>query len=873
MSSSTAADGVVCKRRPRQNIVSLILGHSRGSSSTISLPPQTNFHSVGDGKKKRRPSSSASASTRLLRSAMELTCRSKSFTTRHNNSASSRGKNSKTFVKGQRAFYRSNRGIEKVTVVGVHHDAKLVPYYTIQLRDGKEKQTDGKQLNHVKEDVVKKEAGGSSENNGKGKSGSESDRGSGGSGEAEGREVEAEGGGSKSTGSDNDTDPMTESSNESNVKDEVADSGKLARRESPGGESSLYENVKFTEGQDAYYRSPDGTIAKVRIRSLHPSNRFTISLPDGSQLQDVKQSHLATLMELSSKELSQLMKERNKRPPSSTCGSKSHNQRLVRRSSSSTHEESTITDKGNASEAEERLASSTSDLSDSLNELGSKKISESTTPAIPSSDSTESKEEKAQPLVPTVRMVEAKTEDGNSKTVPLYEAGMTLNYKNAAGVQECTIVSVHLDDLFEPYYDIRLADGHEKQTDNAHLMLKSDAVGEEQQQPSPPGEQAIPSSSSKKEASEDSAVNETPDYINRSDTQKHPKEDPATSTSVNNSTGFSIGNEVIYTSSEGEQIRAVVLKLQHDKKNRPYYVVRLHPTGKEKQVYGHRLQLCSPENNNSDEPQSRRSRSRLRGRSSSKTNESDDNAGDGSAGGGSNRRSDPAPRSESIDSRRSSLSNSSRRATDSQARRERDESRTDPVPRSESIDSRRSSLSNSTRRAADRKARHERDDSRTRERHTADPIGTTSRSRSMSAVRQGRTLGKSSSGGVTESRGSRERSRSRARGDGKERASSRAPSEGRDRSRSRAPVEGRERSCSRARSEGSPSCGTTPAQPSSNNKKLNISSGNVGAFSNILSSSKGKSVTESDSPSSKTAGKSIAKLKSFRRSFSAMKFR
>lgn len=833
---------------------------------------------------------------------MELTCRSKSFTTRYHKSASSRGKNSKAFVKGQRAFYRSNRGIEKVTVVGVHHDAKLVPYYTIQLRDGKEKQTDGKHLNHVKEDMVKKEGGGSSssENNGKGKSRSESDRGSG-----SGGEVEGEGGGSKSTGSDNDTDPMTESSNESNVKNEVADSGKLSRRESSGGDSSLYENDKFTEGQDAYYRSPDGAIAKVRIRSLHhdPYNGYTISLPDGSQLADVKQSHLATLMELSSKELSQLMKERNKRPPSSTGGSKSHNQRFVRRSSSSTHEDSTTTDKGNASEAKEPLATSTSDLSDSLDDLGNKKKFESTTPANPSSDSTESKEEKAKPHVPTVRMVEAKTEDGTSKTVPLYEAGMTLNYKNAAGVQECTIVCVHLDDLLEPYYDIRLADGHEKQTDNAHLMLKSDAVGEDgegdrkdtqdaevvggssgeeakcpvspkeqRQQHSPPGEEAIPSSTSKEEP-EGAAVNETPDNINRSNTPKQPKEDPVTSASVNNSTGFSIGNEVIYTSSEGEQIRAVVLKLQHDKKNRPYYVVRLHPMGKEKQVYGHRLQLCSPENNNSDEPQSRRSRSRLRRRSSSKTNESDDTAGDGNAGGGSNRRSDPAPRSESIDSRRSSLSNSSRRAADRKARRERDG--TDPTPRSESIDSRRSSLSNSSRRAADRKARRERDESRTRERHTADPIGTTSRSRSMSAVRQGRTLlGKSSSGGCTESRGSRERSRSRARGDGKERASSRAPGEARDRSRSRAPGEGRERSCSRARSEGSSSSSRpTPSQPLSNTKKLNSSSENAGAFSKVLSSAKGKAVAESDSPSSKAAGKSIAKLKSFRSSFSAMKFR
>ena len=141
MNSSTT-EGVVSKRRPRQNIFSLILGHSKSSSSSISLPPRTIGFSMVDGKKR---SNSSSSSARLLRSAMELTRRSKSFTSRHNNSNSSshRGKKSKSFVKGQRAFYRSTRGIEKVTVVGVHHDAKLVPYYTIQLRDGKEKQTDG----------------------------------------------------------------------------------------------------------------------------------------------------------------------------------------------------------------------------------------------------------------------------------------------------------------------------------------------------------------------------------------------------------------------------------------------------------------------------------------------------------------------------------------------------------------------------------------------------------------------------------------------------------------------------------------------------------------------------------------------------------
>ena len=71
-----------------------------------------------------------------------------------------------------------------------------------------------------------------------------------------------------------------------------------------------------------------------------------------------------------------------------------------------------------------------------------------------------------------VQMVQAKTEDGGTKTVPKYEKGMKLLYKNSVGIESCTILDVHLDDMLEPYYTIRLEDGREKQTDNAHIILK-----------------------------------------------------------------------------------------------------------------------------------------------------------------------------------------------------------------------------------------------------------------------------------------------------------------------------------------------------------------------------------------------------------------
>ncbi len=69
-------------------------------------------------------------------------------------------------------------------------------------------------------------------------------------------------------------------------------------------------------------------------------------------------------------------------------------------------------------------------------------------------------------------MVQAKTEDGNWRTVPLYEAGMDVCYWNYNEVQEYKILTVDHDNLLEPYYTVRLLDGKEKQTDNTHIMLR-----------------------------------------------------------------------------------------------------------------------------------------------------------------------------------------------------------------------------------------------------------------------------------------------------------------------------------------------------------------------------------------------------------------
>ena len=163
------SNSYLMKRRPRQNIISMILAKASSSVASVSVSTRSSSMrqsgvSVGaassGGVSKKKGSSSE-----ILRSAVELTRRSQkklasSATKSRSKSGGRKGKaGSGHFAKGQRAFYRSAKGITKVTIVGVHHDSKLVPYYTIQLRDGKEKQSDAKHLTPC-EDVVVVERGG-----------------------------------------------------------------------------------------------------------------------------------------------------------------------------------------------------------------------------------------------------------------------------------------------------------------------------------------------------------------------------------------------------------------------------------------------------------------------------------------------------------------------------------------------------------------------------------------------------------------------------------------------------------------------------------------------------------------------------------------
>mmetsp|Transcript_4670 Transcript_4670/g.11771 ORF Transcript_4670/g.11771 Transcript_4670/m.11771 type:complete len:188 (-) Transcript_4670:179-742(-) len=167
---SNSNENALSKRRPRRNIISMIMEKARNKNKTEKQSSGSTAASSGgsgdDGNNKDRSGKISRSTNRqsrkgLIAAAVELTRRSKNITGRAKRSESrsrqrstsrsrkrspSRSRTKQPFIKGQRAFYRSSKGIAKVTVVGIHHDAKLEVYYTIKLRDGKEKQTDANHL-------------------------------------------------------------------------------------------------------------------------------------------------------------------------------------------------------------------------------------------------------------------------------------------------------------------------------------------------------------------------------------------------------------------------------------------------------------------------------------------------------------------------------------------------------------------------------------------------------------------------------------------------------------------------------------------------------------------------------------------------------
>lgn len=565
-SSKSKLSKALSKRRPRQNIIAMILKKAKGSgSSTAGRSSSGTSRAKSSSNRVKRPSRSRA----ILQSAADLTGKLSQRSTRK----SGREGKKEGIVKGQKAFYRSSKGICKVTVVGVHHDAKLEPYYTIRLRDGKEKQVDGKHLTPIQdvEKSIKKDSRHGEKSDGIKK------------GSSHGESVEGE-------------------SRKENVSKEVSVTDQTSETTSEEGSvaGSLDENASFAVGQSAYYRSSDGHISKVKVIKVHPSSssskhKYTVHFPDGAS-KDVGADQLKALVDLTSDELAILMKEKNEKPSST--------KEVLALPSTEDVDTGYEADKSDSSRVE------TDQKSGEMNQQQPQSTQEPL--ALPCS----------------VEMVEAKTEEGGTKMVPRYAAQTKLYYKNAQGIQMATVLESHLDDLLDPYYTILLEDGREKQTDNAHLMMTlPDGEGveektEEQNEEMKDKKEVLEESDASKER--ESSTSEKV-VENEHDTQAKqesvvelslvPVESPKNESEALTKSGasnsgqetaqmkkpvepaayalalvhnFSLNEVVLYSSSQGEHYRATVVKLLKDKKHRPYYVVRL-PDGKEKQVYDHRL--------------------------------------------------------------------------------------------------------------------------------------------------------------------------------------------------------------------------------------------------------------------------------------------
>jgi len=666
-----------------------------------------------------------------------------------------------------------------------------------------------------------------------------------------------------------------------------------------GGEKK--KRRRFVEGQDVYYRNPEGGITKVCIVSSDPDGAYAIALPMGGITEDVRASRLATLTELTSKELSMLMRERNKRQ-------QQRDHRGNRRGPSIKSRRGDLGD-GNPVAADQVVDEGYEAEAGEPSSSGSER-SDPSSPKEGTAQAAGAATSMALVVPPTMQMVQAKTESGEFKTVPLYEAGMVVRYKNAAGVVGCTILKVHLDDLLDPYYDVRLEDGREKQTDNAHIMLALENGEEEKEEKEEGGEEEVSKEAGEEERAEPEqqhlekeeeegggegeearhkyvVVEERPlpadpeseEASNENDPPSSPKKhhlpsdtskssnetsaipvrepqekDPLKSSITLPANTYSVGDEVLYKSSEGEPSRAVVVKTRTDKKQRPYYVVRL-PQGKEKQVYGHRLRpLYAPEEDREKGRERSRAAARDRGRSSSKFGRSS-----------SRKPGDPPKRSESIDSRKSNLTGSSRRSRASRERSvAREESMGSSLPRGRGRDE--SVASSSSRGGGHRRGREESISSSSRNTRRDESLASSrksARSQSKSASARpsrGRHMGSTGEG-------------SRVRGPSEDSRASQASS---------AHHHQTPRGKSRTRRQG-----TTPSVSASSKKMMALLPGFHGEGGGEGEHQQGDHHNQFSAPHhhhsmsgsaggggddhSRTSGRSISKLKSFRKSFASMK--
>ena len=78
------------------------------------------------------------------------------------------------------------------------------------------------------------------------------------------------------------------------------------------------------------------------------------------------------------------------------------------------------------------------------------------------------------PGVPKANTQAVETETNTANQVQKYEVGQILEYRDSQqNVSICEIIRNHLDDDLVPFYDVRMSNGREKQTDNHHLRIPS----------------------------------------------------------------------------------------------------------------------------------------------------------------------------------------------------------------------------------------------------------------------------------------------------------------------------------------------------------------------------------------------------------------
>ncbi|KAL7466279.1 hypothetical protein ACHAXS_006570 [Conticribra weissflogii] len=205
--------------------------------------------------------------------------------------------------------------------------------------------------------------------------------------------------------------------------------------------------------------------SKVNKSKQGADGSYSITLPDGL-IRDVRGSVLATLLDFSLTELGRHMgngeREDSFSSDSLRCEPDNEIDKSHQCQETSCHQKNLIVCKHEESDLPRNEPTESEGMAVMTAQLANSESAEDLN--LPNSKLT----------IRGVKMVEAKTEFGSTKFVPVHQKDKIISYRSKEGIVEALIVDVHRDDLHEPYYTIRLTDGREKQTDNDHILLIPD---------------------------------------------------------------------------------------------------------------------------------------------------------------------------------------------------------------------------------------------------------------------------------------------------------------------------------------------------------------------------------------------------------------